>query len=203
MFISLVPCNDQKSPPSIARSSHNTSFPGSHVCVLWLYDSWVYPRHFCVNKISYLSIYLSICGCRVWLSTSSLRCVPRKSISGVSYTPWRNLKYCTFLFVDIVKLCTISILSSNQNEANICCRLKRETLTWPTLHKLTQIVPSLETTSLVPLPEWFWCIWVHQSAVWSQRHWGNEHSLAFDSPGRRLANGSRPLHSKQCEAPMS
>ena len=53
-----------------------------------------------------------------------------------SYTPGRNLKHCTFLFVDIAEIGTVSVLSSNQNEAYISCRLKPETLTWPDLTDL-------------------------------------------------------------------
>ena len=44
-----------------------------------------------------------------------------------SYTPRRTLKYRTF--VDIAEIGTVSVLSSNQNEAYIGCRLKPETLT--------------------------------------------------------------------------
>ena len=80
------------------------------------------------------------CGCQVWPAlwvpglaggrepANSLPCVPRKSDSSVSYTPRRNLKYRMFWFADIMKLGTISILSSY-----IGCRLKTETLTWPNL----------------------------------------------------------------------
>ena len=50
-----------------------------------------------------------------------------------SYTSWHNLKYRTFLFVDIAEFGTVSVLSSNQNEADIGCQLKPETLTWPDL----------------------------------------------------------------------
>ena len=49
------------------------------------------------------------------------------------YTPRHNLKHRTFLFVDIAEVGTHSVLSSNQNQAYIGCRL--ETLKyWPTLH---------------------------------------------------------------------
>ena len=54
-----------------------------------------------------------------------------------SYTPRRNLKYRTFLFVGIAEIGTVSVLSSNHNQAYIGCWLKPETLTWPILHKLT------------------------------------------------------------------
>ena len=49
------------------------------------------------------------------------------------YTPRHKLKHRTFLFVDIAEVGTRSVLSSNQNQAYIGCRL--ETLKyWPTLH---------------------------------------------------------------------
>ena len=48
-----------------------------------------------------------------------------------SYTLWRYLKYRSYLFVDITEISTVSVLSSNQNEAYIRCQLKLETLTWP------------------------------------------------------------------------
>ena len=57
----------------------------------------------------------------------------------IGCTPRCNLKYHIFRLVDIVVLCTISNLSSNQNEAYIGCRLKQQTLTWPILHKLEQL----------------------------------------------------------------
>ena len=50
-----------------------------------------------------------------------------------SYTQRRNFKYHTFLFVDIAEIGTVSVLSSNQNEAYIGCQLRPETLTWPDL----------------------------------------------------------------------
>ena len=56
-----------------------------------------------------------------------------------SYSPWRNFKYRTFLFVDIAASGTVSILSSNPNEAYIGCWLKPETLTWPHLANLVYI----------------------------------------------------------------
>ena len=46
-----------------------------------------------------------------------------------SYTPQHNLKYHTFLFVEIAEIGSVSVLSSNQNDAYIGCRLKPETLT--------------------------------------------------------------------------
>ena len=57
----------------------------------------------------------------------------------MSYIPRRTLKYCTFLFVDIAEIGTVSVLSSNQNEAYISCWLKPETLTWPDLANLANI----------------------------------------------------------------
>ena len=56
-----------------------------------------------------------------------------------SYTPRRTLKYRTFLFVDIAAIGTISVLSFNQNEAYISCRLKPDTLTWIDLANLAYI----------------------------------------------------------------
>ena len=46
-----------------------------------------------------------------------------------SYTLRHTFKYRTFLFVDIAEISTVSVLSYNQNEAYIGCRLKPETLT--------------------------------------------------------------------------
>ena len=53
-----------------------------------------------------------------------------------SYTPRHILKYRTYLFVDITEISTVSILSSNENEAYIRCQLKLETLTCPDPHQL-------------------------------------------------------------------
>ena len=54
------------------------------------------------------------------------------------YTPRRNLKHRTFLFVDIAEVGTVTILSSNQRQNEVCISCRFETLKywseWINLH---------------------------------------------------------------------
>ena len=91
---------------------------------------YVKMKHTHTLNLTYIhSSYASIC-CS-WV-IFGVRCIYNGPWT-CRYTPRHNLKHRTFLFVDIAEVGTRSVLSSNQNQAYIGCRL--ETLKyWPTLH---------------------------------------------------------------------